>query len=87
MFKDSINESNIHSYLDGGFVKDTQIEVEDGNSVSIQDIEVDDVLHNGEIVTGIVEIDATNLSVTGTEDTIAAGASDAGVNYTTTASY
>ena len=35
----------------------------------------------------ILEIDATNLSVTGTEDTIAAGASDAGVNYTTTASY
>ena len=35
----------------------------------------------------ILEIDATNLSVTGAEDTIAAGSSDAGVNYTTTASY
>jgi hypothetical protein len=63
MFKDYINEENIHSYLDGGFVKDTKIEVEDGNSVSIQNIEVDDVLYNGEIVTGIVEIDATNLDI------------------------
>ena len=35
----------------------------------------------------ILEIDATNLSVIGAEDTIAAGSSDAGVNYTTTASY
>mgnify|MGYP001176010379 CR=1 FL=1 len=63
MFKDYINEENIHSYLDGGFVKDTMIEVEDGNSISIQNIEVDDVLYNGEIVTGIVEIDATNLDI------------------------
>ncbi len=63
MFKNYINEENIHSYLDGGFVKDTKIEVEDGNSVSIQNIEVDDVLYNGEIVTGIVEIDAINLDI------------------------
>ena len=35
----------------------------------------------------ILEIDAINLSVTGTADTIAAGAGDAGVNYTTTSSY
>ena len=35
----------------------------------------------------ILQIDSTNLSVTGTADTIAAGAGDAGVNYTTTSSY
>ena len=35
----------------------------------------------------IFQIDATNLSVTGTIDTIAAGAGDAGVNYTTSATY
>ena len=35
----------------------------------------------------ILQIDTVNLSVTGVADTIAAGASDAGVNYTTTASY
>ena len=35
----------------------------------------------------ILEIDLTNLSVTGVADTIAAGAGDAGVNYSTTATY
>jgi len=35
----------------------------------------------------ILQIDTTNLSVIGTADTIAAGAGDAGVNYSTTATY
>ena len=35
----------------------------------------------------ILQIDSVNLSVTGTADTIAAGAGDAGVNYTTSATY
>ena len=35
----------------------------------------------------ILQIDLTNLSVTGTAATIAAGAGDAGVNYNTTATY
>ena len=35
----------------------------------------------------ILQIDTTNLSVTGTADTIAAGSGEAGVNYTTTSSY
>jgi len=35
----------------------------------------------------ILQIDAVNLSVTGTADTIAAGAGDAGVNYTTSSTY
>ena len=35
----------------------------------------------------ILQIDAVNLSITGTADTIAAGAGDAGVNYTTSATY
>ena len=35
----------------------------------------------------ILEIDSVNMTVTGVADTIAAGSSDAGVNYTTTASY
>ena len=35
----------------------------------------------------ILEIDTVNLSVTGTADTIASGAGDAGVNYSTTSSY
>ena len=35
----------------------------------------------------ILQIDTTNLSVTGVADTIASGGGDAGVNYTTTSSY
>ena len=35
----------------------------------------------------VLEIDLANLSVTGVADTIASGAGDAGVNYTTTATY
>ena len=35
----------------------------------------------------ILQIDSVNLSVTGASDTIAAGAGDAGVNYSTTATY
>jgi len=35
----------------------------------------------------VLAIDTTNLSVTGTADTIASGVSDGGTNYTTTASY
>ena len=35
----------------------------------------------------ILQIDAVNISVTGTADTIAAGAGDAGVNYTTSSTY
>ena len=35
----------------------------------------------------VLEVDLVNLSVTGVADTIAAGAGDAGVNYSTTATY
>ena len=35
----------------------------------------------------ILQVDTTNLSVVGTVDTIASGAGDAGVNYSTTATY
>ena len=35
----------------------------------------------------VLQIDLTNLSVAGTADTIAAGAGDAGVNYTTSPTY
>ena len=54
--------SHIHSYLEGGFNKDTQIELEDGRCVSISDIRVDDQLRFGERVLGIVKIDTKNLS-------------------------
>jgi hypothetical protein len=52
----------IHSYLEGGFHKDTTIELEDGQCVNISDIKVNDILRFGEKVIGIVEIDGNNIS-------------------------
>lgn len=56
------NSANIHKYLDGGFVGDTQIELETGKSIKIKDIEVNDILKSGEQVLGTVKIDASKLS-------------------------
>uniref|UniRef100_A0A6C0CPA0 Vint domain-containing protein n=1 Tax=viral metagenome TaxID=1070528 RepID=A0A6C0CPA0_9ZZZZ len=52
----------IHKYLDGGFHGDTEIELLDGQSVKIKDVNVNDVLRFGEIVKGIVIIDGTNVN-------------------------
>ena len=54
-------KSHIHKYLDGGFSKDTLIELDDGRSVPIHLVEVNDVLRYGERVLGVVEIDATKM--------------------------
>jgi hypothetical protein len=54
--------SHIHSYLEGGFDKNTEIELEDGRCVNISEIKVNDQLRFGERVLGIVKIDTTNLS-------------------------
>ena len=56
------NESTIHRYFDSGFTEDTKIEMEDGRSVKLKDIEVNDVLKFGERVLGIVEIDGNNIN-------------------------
>jgi len=58
-----ITESNIQKYFESGFVKNTQVEIEDGRSINIQDLEINDVLINGDIVKGLVEIDATNVDI------------------------
>ena len=54
--------SNIHRYLDGGFKGDTQIELLDGHSIDIKDVNVNDVLRFGERVVGIVKINANDLT-------------------------
>ena len=54
--------SNIHRYLDGGFKSDTQIELLDGHSIDIKDVNVNDVLRFGERVVGIVKINANDLT-------------------------
>tara|TARA_Y100000389_G_C17461002_1_gene521689 strand:+ start:2095 stop:3759 length:1665 start_codon:yes stop_codon:yes gene_type:complete len=56
------SKKDIHKYLDAGFDENTTIELEDGRSVSIKDIEVNDILRFGEYVTGIVEISCSDMT-------------------------
>lgn len=56
------DNSCIHKYLDGGLSGETMIELENGNSTKLKNIKVNDILKFGEIVLGIIKIDASNLS-------------------------
>jgi len=52
----------ISQYLDGGFKANTKIDLDDGNTKNIKDIDVGDILQNGEIVLGKVIIDGKNVN-------------------------
>jgi hypothetical protein len=54
---------DVHKYLDGGFVSNTKIELQDGHNIDICDVEVNNVLRFGERVTGIVKIKADDLEI------------------------
>ena len=57
------NEKNdIHKFLDGGFVGNTDVKLSDGVIKQIKDIRVGDILENNTIVYGIVEIDGRSLN-------------------------
>ena len=58
----SLTLRNVHKYLDGGFHEETMIDLEDGNSVPISKICVNDVLRFGEKVLAIVKLDANQLN-------------------------
>lgn len=60
---DEFVKSDIHKYIDSGIFGDTLIELEDGNSVKIKDIHVNDILKFGERVLGIVKIDARDIKL------------------------
>jgi hypothetical protein len=53
---------DIHKYLDGGFVGNTEIKLKNGAEKQIKDICIGDVLENNENVYGIVEIDGRSLN-------------------------
>jgi len=55
------HKSDIHKYLDGGFYEKTPISLLDYSIKRIKDIKIGDVLLNGEIVYGIVEIKGDDL--------------------------
>ena len=56
------NDNLIHKYLDSGFNKNTKITLNNGKTKNINDINVGDILSNGEKVYGIVEIDGSDLN-------------------------
>jgi hypothetical protein len=53
---------DIHKYLDCGFSGSTKIKLSNGNYKEINKILINDVLENGEIVYGVVEIDGSDIS-------------------------
>ena len=62
--KDTINiqnYKNIHKYLDNGIIGNAFVTLKNNTNVPIKNIQVNDVLLNGEIVLGIIKIDADKL--------------------------
>ena len=55
-------KKDIHKFLDGGFIGNTEIKLSDGVVKQIKDIHVGDILENNESVYGIVEIDGRSLN-------------------------
>ena len=54
--------ADIHKYFDGGFIGETKINLLNGEERQIKDIEINDILENGEKVYGLVEIDGKNVN-------------------------
>lgn len=59
----NLNLSDIHTYLDSGFIGSTKIVLNDGNSIPISKICPNDVLLNGVNVIGIVKINAKDMNI------------------------
>lgn len=57
----NFKKRHIHPYLNNGLHEESKIKLFDGTKKNIKNIEVDDILNNGERVIGIVKIDAKNL--------------------------
>ena len=57
------NTSDIHTYLESGFIYNTRITLYNNTTKNIMDIKVNDVLSNGAIVTGTVIIDALDIKL------------------------
>ena len=57
----NFNITDIHTYLDNGVVGSSFVELKNGKKVPIKAVRVNDILNNGEIVLGIIKIDAKQL--------------------------
>ena len=56
-----IDYETIHKIFDGGIIGDTKLELEDGTTKKIKDINVNEILRNGGRILGKIEIDTSNL--------------------------
>jgi len=56
------NNKDIHRFLDGGFIGNTKITLNNGVTKEIQNIIIGDVLECGEIVRGLVQINGEDLN-------------------------
>ncbi len=57
----NFSNKDIHSYLDNGIIGSSLVEVKNNEYIEIKDIQVNDILANGEQVLGIIKIDADDL--------------------------
>lgn len=58
----NFDKTSIHYYLDGGIHPDTNIDLEDGRSIKISEIDVNDILYTGEHVKCIIKIDTSDIN-------------------------
>jgi len=56
-----INLENIHEFLDDGFEENTPIKLYNNKNTKLSNIKIGDVLENGSIVYGLVEVEAGKL--------------------------
>ena len=62
LLPNQLRGEDVHEYLESGIAQGSMIELDDGRSVDICDVEVNDVLRFGETVLGIVELDGEEVS-------------------------
>ena len=53
---------DIHKYFDGGFIGSSIVQLKNNNKVEIKNIQIGDILEDGEKVFGLVEINGKNIS-------------------------
>jgi hypothetical protein len=56
------NITDIHSYLENGVVGSAFVELKYGKKIPIKNVKINDILSNGEIVLGLIKIDAKQLN-------------------------
>lgn len=63
LFGLQLHYNNLHRYLEGGFTDKSTVELEDGQTVSIKNLEVNDILSLGNVVKGVVKISTKDLDI------------------------